>query len=340
MIQSVDKMKRWLLMLVFSFSGMALFPAPGWAAETAGEVRLTTLADRVRVEIGGRLFSEYRFSGAKRPYLYPVLASDGTLLVRDFPMKDPAGEDHDHPHHRSLWFAHSSVNGVDFWNEGTAGGSTPKGSIVHEALVETTSGLTGIIRARNRWVAPDGRLICTDDTILRFRGEPEGRLIDYEVTLHALPETPLVLGDNKDGVIALRVAQWMTLPHQYQHRDLPGVGHLVTSGGQRDAAAWGKRADWGDYFAPHDGKVYGVAMFDHPQNFRHPTWWMARDYGLFAANPFGRHDFEGLKDQPHAGDYTVPAGGSLTLRYRFYFHFGDELAAHVAEHYASYAAGP
>jgi hypothetical protein len=138
--------------------------------------------------------------------------------------------------------------------------------------------------------------------------------------------------------MAIRVAQWMTLPHKYEKRDLPGNGHLVTSTGHRDAAAWGKRADWCDYFAPHEGKVYGVAIFDHPQNFRHPTWWMARDYGLFGANPFGQHDYEGLKDQPHIGDYTIPAGGTLTLRYRFYFHLGDEVAAHVAAHYADYLA--
>jgi len=72
---------------------------------------------------------------------------------------------------------------------------------------------------------------------------------------------------------------------------------------------------------------------------RHPTWWMARDYGLFGANPFGRHDFENLKDQPHAGDYTIPAGGELTLRYRFYFHDGDPQDAKIAGHYTDYAAG-
>ena len=59
----------------------------------------------------------------------------------------------------------------------------------------------------------------------------------------------------------------------------------MNSAGNRDNDAWGKRADWCDYFSEHDGKVYGVAIFDHPQNLRHPTWWLARDYGLFGANP-------------------------------------------------------
>jgi hypothetical protein len=329
------------LALPFSLAVVSLaFPGPrAHAAAPAPEVQLTAFSDRVRVTIADTPFTEYIFDGAKRPYLYPLAMSDGTTLNREFPMKSPPGEDHDHPHHRSLWFAHSSVAGIDFWNEGTAGGDTPKGTIVHEALLQTASGPVGVIRTTNRWLAPDRTLVCTDETTITFRrGPDDSRMIDFEVTLHALPDEPLVIGDNKDGTMAMRVAQWMTLPHKYQDAQIPGDGHLVTSTGERDAAAWGKRADWCDYHAPHDGKTYGVAIFDHPQNLRHPTWWMARDYGLFGANPFGQHDYENLKDQPHIGDYTLPAGGSLTLRYRFVFHYGDEQTAQLAERYRDYAA--
>ena len=326
------------------------------AADTAPGVQLIPLADRVRVEIGGRLFTEYIFGdGASRPYCYPVLAADGTPLTRNFPMKRVEGEDTDHPWHRSLMFAHSMVNGVDFWNEaGGDKGKSPdaKGTTTQSALVEARSGAVGELHTRNNWIAPDGKVICTDDRTLRFLATAEARMIDFEITLHAPTNEPLVLGDNKDGTMAIRLAQWMTMPHKHQGGGASitgrssnvlsaaaGHGHIVTANGDRDAAAWGKRADWCDYFAEHNGKIYGVAIFDHPQNPRHPTWWMARDYGLFGANPFGRHDFENLKDQPHAGDYTIPAGGSLTLRYRFYFHFGDEKAAAIAAHYAEYANG-
>ncbi len=317
-----------------------LFLGPSLHAEP---VTLTRLSDRVRVEVGGQLFTEYVFGdGASRPYCYPILSADGTPLTRDFPMKETPGEDTDHPWHRSLWFAHSFMNGVDFWNEGKGdAGRSPsaKGRSEHETLLETSGGETGVLRSRNRWVGPDGRLVCTDERTLRFHATAAGRFIDYEITLQARPDEPLLLGDNKDGTMALRVAQWMTLPHKYQGKQLPGAGHLLTSTGYKDGEAWGKRADWCDYSAPHGGKVYGIAIFDHPQNLRHPTWWMARDYGLFGANPFGRHDYEGLKDQPHIGDCTIPAGGTLTLRYRFYFHEGDADAAQVAARYADYAAG-
>ncbi|WP_414660582.1 DUF6807 domain-containing protein [Horticoccus sp. 23ND18S-11] len=326
------KLLPFLSVLASAISVAVAAPAP--------HVTLKKLDDRVRVEVGGQLFTEYVFKGASRPYCYPILAADGTSLVRDFPMKETAGEETDHKHHRALMFAHSNVNAVDFWNEGTSGTKFPKGDTVHDGFVETTSGAVGVLRVRNRWVAPDGRLMATDETTLRFRGEGDARMLDYDVTIQARPDAPLVMGDNKDGTMAIRIAQWMTMPHKYLKQDVPGAGHIVTARGDRDAAAWGTRAEWCDYFAARNGKTYGIAIFDHPQNVRHPTWWMARDYGLFAANPFGQKDFEvAAKHPPGKGDYTIPAGGTLTLRYRFYFHSGDEKAANVAGRYADYAAG-
>lgn len=308
--------------------------APATAEST---VRLSTLSDRVRIEIGGQLFTEYIFgTDAAKPYLHPILAADGTQLTRNFPMADVAGEEQDHPHHRSLWFAHGSVNGVDFWAE--KDGVT--GRIVHDGLIEvkTNEKNEGVIRARRRWVAADGQQVCSDEISLRVTAVPAGRLLDFEIRLIAPKDRPVVFGDTKEGTMAIRLAKWMTLPHRFQGRDQPGVGQMVNSVGQSGAGVWGKRAAWVDYFAPREGKVYGVALFDHPSNPRHPTWWHARDYGLFAANPFGRHDFENLKDQPRAGEHVLAPGESVSFRYRFYVHQGDTAAARVAEHFLEFAA--
>lgn len=80
----------------------------------------------------------------------------------------------------------------------------------------------------------------------------------------------------------------------------------------------------------------GVAIFNHPSSFRFPTYWHVRDYGLFAANPFGVHDFRNTKNRQE-GEFTLPAGESITLRYRFLFHTGDERQAGVAEAFDAYA---
>jgi hypothetical protein len=114
------------------------------------------------------------------------------------------------------------------------------------------------------------------------------------------------------------------------------TGHIVNSEGIRDDATWGKRAKWCDYYGPVEGKTVGIAIFDNPANPRYPTWWHVRDYGLFAANPFGQHDFENLKDKKTAGNLVVPAGQSVTFRYRVYMHEGDDQQAGVAARYAEY----
>jgi hypothetical protein len=90
-----------------------------------------------------------------------------------------------------------------------------------------------------------------------------------------------------------------------------------------------------DYWGQIDGKTVGVAFFDHPDNLRHPTYWHARTYGLFAANPFGLSHFVG-KDQD--GTHVVPAGQSLRLRYRLVFHEGDPQQAKVEQLYQDYAS--
>jgi hypothetical protein len=309
------------------------FASTSRASDGSSEITLTPKADRVRIEIGGKLFAEYIFAGASKPYLYPILAADGTKLNRDYPMAEPPGEEHDHNHHRSLWFGHGLVNGFDFWLE-----APQSGKIVQDKLVEAKSGKTGLLQAHHRWIAPDGTEVCTDDTTLRIQAVPGGRILDFDVTLHA-DHGPLTLGDTKEGAMSMRLAQWMVMPHRAGGKDIAGNGNAVNSEGLRDTNAWGKRAAWVDYIAPHNDKVYGVAMFDHPENPRYPTWWHVRDYGLFAANPFGQHDFENMKDSPHAGDYMIPANGSATFRYRFYFHEGDTAAAHVADRYREFSTG-
>jgi hypothetical protein len=280
------------------------------------------------VEIDGQLFTEYFFKDVPRPYCYPLIGPGAAPMTRNWPMQTTPGEAHDHPHHRSLWFAHGAVNGHDFWTEAEG-----CGKIVHEQFLEIKSGKDcGTIKSQNNWIAADGVPICSDTRTLRVfePANPNERLFDFEITLHA-SQGPVTLGDTKEGTMAIRLAETMKLKP-------PGKGHIVNSTGLHDDDTWGKQAEWCDYYGPVDGKTLGVAIFDHPQNPRHPTWWHVRDYGLFAANPFGRHDFEKLADTT-AGNLTIPAGQSVTFRYRFYLHTGTEKDARVAEKYQDYVKG-
>ena len=115
----------------------------------------------------------------------------------------------------------------------------------------------------------------------------------------------------------------------------PGEGVIVNSTGAKGAAnTWGKAAAWVDYSGPIGDKIYGIAIFDHPENPKHPTYWHVRDYGLFAANPFGEHDF--YADETRDGSLTIQPGESLRFRYRVVIHPGDAAAANVAQLYAAW----
>jgi hypothetical protein len=291
-------------------------------------VKITDFGKKLRVEINGKLFTEYRFKDVPRPYFYPVIGPTGVNITRHWPMKEAKNEQHDHPHHRSLWFTHGDVNGHDFWSEGKG-----SGKIVHDKFLEVASGRqVGVIQSRNRWVAHNGEVICTDTRTHKFYlplAGSEGQMMDFDITIYA-SHGKLTLGDTKEGSMAIRLAPTMRLNGKV------GQGHIVNSEGVRDSQTWGKRAAWCDYYGPINGQIVGVAIFDHPQNPRHPTWWHVRGYGLFAANPFGVHHFENKPEG--TGDITIPAGKSLTFRYRLYFHKGNEKQAKVAEHYCQYAA--
>ena len=304
--------------------------AKAQSAGTAGKgisgVKITEGQKTLRVDINGKLFTEYCFNDVPRPYFYPVIGPTGEPINRHWPMKEGKDEAQDHVHHRSLWYTHGEINGQDFWGEGSG-----SGKVVHEKFLKVASGRKrGVIQSQNKYVARDGKIICTDTRTHRFYNTKDGQTMDFEITFHA-SEGKVVLGDTKEGSMAIRLAPTMRLKGKV------GKGHILNSEGQKDGQTWGKRAAWCDYYGPVKDEIVGVAIFDHPKNPKHPTWWHVRDYGLFTANPFGVHNFE--RKEKGVGDITIPAGKSLTFKYRFYFHKGDTSQADVAKHYRQYAAG-
>jgi hypothetical protein len=283
-----------------------------------------------------RLFTTYTtHSGPNKPFFYPILTPEGAPMTRRWPLEQNTGESHDHIHHRGLWFTHSSVNGIDFWTEQ----GDKVGKTINTGFSDVESGpVCGEFRAATEWRTPDGKLIATDTRDVRLIPLSEGdRLLDFAITITPVG-APLTFGDNKDGTFGLRLPDSLAShPDSSAHIATP-TGHTLNDSGQKDGDAWGKPANWVDYWGPIAGKTYGVAIFDAPANLRHPQTWHARDYGLFTVNPFGLHDFH-LGDKG-AGDLTVSADKTLTLHYAVLFHRGDVSDAGVANRYAAWADPP
>ncbi len=301
------------------------------------QVEVAPKGDDMEVSFDNTLFTRYTTkSGPNKPFFYPILTPEGTHMTRRWkvePAADPA-ESHDHPHHRGLWFAHSSMNGVDFWSE-----EDPKvGKSINTGFENVRGGwVYGGFTARTDWRTADGTSIATDRRDVKVFELPNGdRVMDFSVTLTPVGG-PLKFGDNKDGVFGLRVPDSLAI-HADRSSKIKGEGHIETASGTDGTAAWGKPNDWVDYWGPINGHTYGVAIFDAPTNLRHPETWHARDYALFTVNPFALHDFG--RGEKGAGDYTVPAGKTINFTYRVLFHKGDTKTAAVAGQYADFADPP
>lgn len=309
------------------------------------EVTAEKADNKVIIKIDGQPFAEYLTFSGHQPIVWPILGPTGKPMTRAYPMGEAPNEKKDHPHHRSLWFNHGSVNGVDFW----AGFAGKSGTIKHREFVKVEGGPMVSIVTRNDWIDPKGTKVCEDERTLRFGPDAASRRIDFDITLKA-SEGPVKFGDTKEGTMAMRVAETMKVDQPKPATAAPGQGPaspavpaagtrrggtIVNSEGQTNAAAWGKPAAWVDYHGPVDDQVVGIAILNHPSSFRFPTYWHVRTYGLYAANPFGLSNFTGKKEND--GAYTLDKGKSLTFRYRILLHKGDEKEGKVAEAFAAYA---
>lgn len=259
-------------------------------------------------EITRYYFSQLTAPHAK-PFFYPLI-SHGVAVTRSFPMEKKAGEETDHPHHSSVYFAHGEVNGKDYWS---------KVPITHTKFLAQVSGpVYARIAAENAWGVDLNEF--QDITILNVG---QDIVMDWTITLKA-DNAPAVLGKTKEGGFSVRVATGL----MGTVGKTKGIGKMKDSlGNEGEPAIRAQAAGWADDYGVVDGKAVGVAIMNHPTSWRHPTNWHVRDYGLFAANAFFVQ-----------GEHTLKPAEPITLKYRLFVHGGDPAEGHVQEVYAGYAA--
>ena len=287
---------------------------------------------RVDVSIDGQPFTSYIWpTTLKKPVLYPLRTAKGTIVTRGFPLEQRPGERIDHPHHAGLWFNYESVNGIDFWNNSDAikPENAPKmGTILHRSVVSAKSGSQqGELDVETDWITFDKTVLLKEHTHFVFRGGPGFRSVDRITTLRAV-DKKVDLKDEKDGVLGLRVARALEIPSDKPEvytdasgrpttvakLDNTGVnGTYLTSEGKKGDDAWGTRGRWCSLSGLVGDEPVTITILDHPANPGFPTYWHARGYGLFAANPLGQKIFSEGKQ---ALNFSLAPGASATFRYR------------------------
>ena len=287
---------------------------------------------RVDIAIDGKPFTSYIWpTTLKKPVLYPLRTAKGTIVTRGYPLESRPGERVDHPHHAGLWFNYENVNGLDFWNNSDAikAENAPKmGTILQRAIVSAKSGSRqGELDVETDWVTFEKKVLLNEHTHFVFRGGPGFRSVDRITTLQALDEK-VSFPDEKDGMLGLRVIRALEIPSDKPEvytdasgrpttvakLDNTGVnGTYLTSEGQKGDAAWGTRGHWCNLSGKVGDEPVTITILDHPENPGFPTYWHARGYGLFAANPLGQKVFSEGKQELN---FSLAPNTSATFRYR------------------------
>ncbi|HTH52849.1 MAG TPA: PmoA family protein [Edaphobacter sp.] len=285
---------------------------------------------RVDVTFDGKPFTAYVWpSTLKKPVLFPLVAADGVTVTRGYPLAPRDQERVDHPHHAGLWFNYGNANGFDFWNNSDAIKPEDRhkmGTIHHEKVVSVKSGAKGELVVDSVWETGAGEKIFNQRTKYVFWEKGDARTIDMTVTLKALDK--VVFHDDKEGVLGIRVAHFLESPTEkggvfadasgrptkVEGNTAGATGVYRTSEGVTGDAVWSTRGKWCELTgSTSEGKTETIAIFDHTGNPGYPTYWHARGYGLFAANPLGRKIFDAKQPQ---FDYTVEKGATATFKYR------------------------
>jgi hypothetical protein len=327
-------MKKWWIILSVLIIAVSANAQAGFSFKEQPDKK------EVDVLYNGKLLTAYcYYDSSRKPVLFPVNTLDGITVTRGYPFASRTGERTDHPHHTGIWMNYESVNGLDFWNNSTAIAPDKRdkyGTIVHDRVIgQTANNNRASLTVSARWIRPDGVQLLKEITTFIFTVANGVFNIERTSTLQAL-DIPVVLKDVKDGFFAIRVARELEMPSKepgifvdaYGNEtkvpvDNNGVtGMYINSDGVQGDSVWSTKSRWAMLQGTKESKPITIGLFDHPKNIGFPTYWHARGYGLFAANPLGRKVFSNGKEELN---FTLKPRTSTTFRYKVLIASGKKL---------------
>lgn len=333
------------IMLLAVFLSVSCIFSSCTQAQKGSPVKVSFTEDmaskKIDVMADGKLFTSFRWpDNICKPVLYPIFTSTGTEITRGFPVKPRIGEQVDHPHQIGMWLTYGNVNGFDFWGNGSQGLGTKNatGGVIKHLKIDKISGGNGegMLATSESWIDTSGTELLKEHTVFRFIAMGSIRMIDRITTLTAT-DKDVTMPDTKEGMFGIRVARQLELPSKGEITILGNdgnpvktkeasnekiTGNYLSCEGITGEAVWGTRARWMDLYGSIGDEKVSLVIVDHPLNQSYPTWWHARGYGLFSANPLGVKDFTKGNETLN---FSVPAGKSTTFRYRFIISSGSHL---------------
>lgn len=256
----------------------------------------------------------YVYGGKPKPYFHPLCTPAGHCLT--------LFEPHDHVWHRGLWYTIKFINDDNFWEErepfGTQQTALPP-SVEHGPEGRIT------LRSRLAWLRPDnGPAVFHEQRQIGYVPlDAQSYALDMQTSLTAqadltLDRTPFTTWGGYGGLIVRGNRNWQET-------------RLLFPDGSTSDRPVGIPADWCDLAGKIDGgpeQTAGIAIFDHPDNPRHPTPW----YGATGAGHYFNAAF--LFHEP----MSVASGATLSFRYRVLVHDQIWEVARLQAAYEAYLA--
>ena len=259
-----------------------------------------------------------------RPFFFPLRGPSGAELTR---MGHPGAPNHEH--HRSIWFSHKSVTGVDFW-----GDYSPARITQHDWLAYEDGDAEAMMAVLLRWYdGHDPQPLMEQQVMVSVRPAPGAAaetLLEIDTTFTPTASM-LELGQTNFGFFAVRVAKSISAYF--------GDGELTNDAGVRgEPQLFGKPSRWMDYSgsvrpavaageSPTKPVSEGITFFDHPDNPRHPAHWHVREDGWMGASMTMNESLLLTKQSPLRLRYLLHAHAGLADQQRAEFLFNTFASA-------------
>lgn len=243
---------------------------------------------------------------AKSGHIHPVYNPSGQVVTDDF------NPDHAHQHGIMFAWRKTTFEGrpTDGWDQ-----KSGTGKVEHVELVDSAGGpVFAFFDVRLRQVdltAPGAPKPALDEVWrVRVYNFSDRFLFDIESTQTCASDAPLVVEEMHYGGLMIRGhADWQ------EHKTFD----YLTSEGKTKQDGNHTRPNWVDIYGPVEEKMTGVAILDHPTNFRFPQ-------------PVRLHP-----NMPYfcfvpalLGSFTIEPGTAFQWRYRFCVH-DDKLDPKTAD---------
>jgi hypothetical protein len=249
-------------------------------------------------------------------YIHPVRSPSGVILTQDFAEV--------HPHHYGIWSSWTNVefNGrrPDFWNVGKE-----TGYVEFESLDETWEGYVHAgLRSRHKYIDFTlGRQITALNEqweVRVFNISGKYHIFDITVIQTANSSMPVVLPEHEYGGVGFR-----------GHEDWEGRENafFLTSEGKTRTDAHGTRARWCHIGGYTGSQLAGIAILDHPGNFRHPQPVHVHQTRAF-------FNYAVIK----YGEMVIEPGIPYRMKYRFITYDGEPDPAELDRLWMDFAYPP